>query len=104
MPTAHGLTTDEKAHYDEHGYVRLDGFAGPDLCRRMLDRVVEVTRARADGTATPGSAVGLVLPEANLAGRTGRPEELAAKVFSLHRDEVFAGSPPRPRSPTCSPT
>lgn len=91
MPTAHGLTTDEKAHYDEHGYVRLDRFADPDLCRRMLDRVVEVTRARADGTATPGSAVGLVLPEANLAGRTGRPEELAAKVFSLHRDDVFAG-------------
>jgi phytanoyl-CoA hydroxylase len=103
MRTIEGLTAAERAHYDEHGYVKLPGFAGPDVCERMLDRVVEITRAHAAGTPAPGSrgsgpaTAGLVLPESNLAGRPGRPEELASKVFTLHREDVFGGfaaSPP----------
>jgi phytanoyl-CoA hydroxylase len=97
MRTIEGLTVAERAHYDEHGYVKLPAFAGPEVCERMFGRVVEITRARAAGTPVPGgdgagsARASLVLPESNLAGRPGRPEELASKVFTLHRDEVFGG-------------
>lgn len=97
MRMIEGLTAAQRAHYDEHGYVTLPAFAGPDVCERMLDRVVEITRARAAGGPTLAgdggrrARAGLVLPESNLAGRPGRPEELASKVFTLHRDEVFGG-------------
>ncbi|HZM29495.1 MAG TPA: phytanoyl-CoA dioxygenase family protein [Acidimicrobiales bacterium] len=99
MRTIDGLTAAERAHYDEHGYVKLTGFAGQGDCERMLDRVVEITRAEAasgpparrGGDGGRSATAGLVLPESNLAGRPGRPEELASKVFTLHRDEVFGG-------------
>jgi ectoine hydroxylase-related dioxygenase (phytanoyl-CoA dioxygenase family) len=52
----------------------------------MLDRVVAITHAHAGGSRAPG----FVLAEANLAGRDGNPEDLASKVFRLHRDTVFA--------------
>jgi phytanoyl-CoA hydroxylase len=74
--------------FAEHGFVRLAGFADAATCTRMLERVIEITHTK-EGPA-------LVLPEANLRGRTGRPEELVSKVFKLHRDPVFAdfaGSP-----------
>jgi phytanoyl-CoA hydroxylase len=73
--------------FAQDGFVRLEDFAGPELCRRMLTRVVEIARERADGASAGAS--GWVLPEANLAGRDGRPEELVSKVFRLHRDSVF---------------
>ena len=52
----------------------------------MLDDVVAVARAQADGRPEPDA---LVLPEANLVGRDGSPEELVSKVFRLHRRSVF---------------
>ena len=73
-------------HFDEHGFVRLPGFADAATCEAMLDDVIAVTRAQADGTPEPEA---LVLPEANLVGRDGSPEELASKVFKLHRRGVF---------------
>ena len=45
-------------------------------------------------TATPP---GLVLPEANLAGSGGNPEDLVSKIFRLHRDGVFAAFAADPR-------
>jgi ectoine hydroxylase-related dioxygenase (phytanoyl-CoA dioxygenase family) len=81
------LTPEQRARYDEQGFVRLAGFADADLCDRMLDRVVALARAHAGGDR---SAPGLVLPEANLAGTEGRPEDLVSKIFRLHRDPVFA--------------
>jgi ectoine hydroxylase-related dioxygenase (phytanoyl-CoA dioxygenase family) len=72
--------------FARQGFLRLPGFADQATCDRMLARVVEIARARAAGTPGPG----LVLPEANLAGREGLPEELVSKVFTLHRDTVFA--------------
>ena len=69
--------------YEDQGFVRLPGFASAALCDEMLERVIAIARAGGDGTA-------LVLPEANLAGRTGQPEELVSKIFKLHRDSVFA--------------
>jgi ectoine hydroxylase-related dioxygenase (phytanoyl-CoA dioxygenase family) len=52
----------------------------------MHARVVEIVRGGANGER--GHAI--ILPEANLAGQDGQPEQLVAKVFRLHRDPVFA--------------
>ena len=86
------LTEAERAAYEEQGFVRLPGFADRDVCDRMLERVVAITHSHADGVKAPG----YVLAEANLAGRDGNPEELASKVFRLHRDTVFAEFAHRP--------
>ena len=71
--------------FGRNGFVRLPGFASPDTCERMLQRVIEISRERAEGIGGDQ----LVLPEANLVGRDGLPEELVSKVFKLHRDSVF---------------
>jgi phytanoyl-CoA hydroxylase len=94
MRTIDGLTPDEKAQVDELGHVMLRGFADPAVGERMLSRVVEVARAKAAGTPEAAGladapVAGFVLPEANLAGEAGDPEDLVAKVFGLHRDTVF---------------
>jgi phytanoyl-CoA hydroxylase len=80
------LTQAERDHFDVHGFVRLPGFADATTCQAMLDDVIAVTRAQANGTPEPEA---LVLPEANLVGRDGSPEDLASKVFKLHRRGVF---------------
>ena len=73
--------------YQRDGFVRLPAFADGETCAAMLARVVEIARAHAGGTGD----VGLVLPEANLAGTEApNPEDLVSKVFRLHRDTVFA--------------
>jgi hypothetical protein len=87
MQTIGGLTREQRGRYHDAGFVRLPGFAPPKVCERMLDRVVEIARAHA--ARQPG-APGLVLPEANLAGSAGDPEDLVSKIFRLHRDGVFA--------------
>jgi ectoine hydroxylase-related dioxygenase (phytanoyl-CoA dioxygenase family) len=81
------LTDDQRAEFDEQGYLRFASFVARATCDEMLARVVEIVRLAAAGQAV-GSA--LVLPEANLAGTDGPPERLVSKVFRLHRDPVFA--------------
>jgi phytanoyl-CoA hydroxylase len=88
------LTREQRAQYDEQGFVRLRGFIGPEVCERMLERVVALARAHAGGDR---DAPGLVLPEANLAGSGGNPEDLVSKIFRLHRDGVFAAFAADPR-------
>jgi hypothetical protein len=87
MQSTGGLTREQRGRYHDDGFVRLPGFASREVCERMLERVIEIARAHAVGE--PG-APGLVLPEANLAGSTGDPEDLVSKIFHLHRDGVFA--------------
>lgn len=87
MQSTGGLTREQRGRYHDDGFVRLPGFAPREVCQRMLDRVIEIARAHAAGE--PG-APGLVLPEANLAGSTGDPEDHVSKIFRLHRDGVFA--------------
>ena len=92
MQATEGLTHEQRAQYDEVGYVRLNGFAPDDVCRRMLDRVVELAHAHAENHR---GVPGFVLPEANLAGTAGKsapanPEDLVSKIFKLHGDTVFA--------------
>jgi phytanoyl-CoA hydroxylase len=89
-----GLTRGQRAQYDEQGFVRLRGYTGPEVCERMLERVVALARAHAGGDR---DAPGLVLPEANLAGSGGNPEDLVSKIFRLHRDGVFAAFAADPR-------
>jgi ectoine hydroxylase-related dioxygenase (phytanoyl-CoA dioxygenase family) len=76
----------DRGDFLRQGFLRLPGFADRATCDAMLARVVEIARERADGANGPE----LVLPEANLVGRAGLPEELVSKVFKLHRDTVFA--------------
>ena len=90
MGVQDNLTAEQRARYDEQGFVRIDGFATDDTCRRMLDRVVELAHAHA---RSHHGVPGFVLPEANLAGSAGAdadPEDLVSKIFKLHRDTVFA--------------
>jgi hypothetical protein len=89
MQATTGLTDEQRAGYEQDGFVRLPGFAAPELCQAMLQRVVELAHAHAAGNA---DAPGLVLAEANLAGSggAGDPEQLISKIFRLHRDPVFA--------------
>lgn len=87
MQGTRGLTREQRAHYEEQGFLRLPGFASADVCDQMIARVIELAYAHAN--KEPGTP-GYVLPEANLAGREGKPEELVSKIFRLHRDTVFA--------------
>jgi ectoine hydroxylase-related dioxygenase (phytanoyl-CoA dioxygenase family) len=73
----------DRGAYEQQGFVRIPGFADRSVCDAMLERVVAIAR----GADAPGT---LVLPEANLAGRAGEPEQLVSKIFKLHRDPVFA--------------
>jgi ectoine hydroxylase-related dioxygenase (phytanoyl-CoA dioxygenase family) len=79
------LSKQQLAEYDEVGFVRIEGFSSRDVCQAMLDRVINVSRAQAEGDRSTG----WVLPEANLVGTDGKPEELVSKIFRLHRDPVF---------------
>lgn len=80
-----GLSRAELDEYEAVGFVRIPGFADESTCGAMLDRVVAI----ANGAETGDPNTGWVLPEANLRDREGRPEELVAKIFRLHRDPVF---------------
>ena len=86
MATALALTDEQRRSYDGHGFFRIEGFADTDTCGAMLERVVDLARRAARGDDIRPA---FVLPEANLAGRDGQPEDLVSKVFRLHRDPVF---------------
>ena len=79
------LTPSQLAEYDEVGFVRIEAFSPQATCDAMLDRVVNVARSHAAGDRSTG----WLLPEANLAGSEGNPEDLVSKIFRLHRDPVF---------------
>src|SRR5262245_11470296 len=81
------LGAEQVESYRRDGFVRLRGFADRTVCDAMLARVVEIAETKA---RDPREGPGLLLPEANLRGRPGRPAELASKIFRLHREGVFA--------------
>ncbi|MHB8466768.1 MAG: phytanoyl-CoA dioxygenase family protein [Acidimicrobiales bacterium] len=83
MTTRTGLT----AQFGEMGFVRLGSFASLATCAQMHEEIVKIARAGARGEPTDPA---LVLPEANLRGKEGHPEELVSKIFKLHRLGVFA--------------
>lgn len=68
--------------FDRDGFVRLAGFAEPDVGWAIHADVVATARAATTGVADDGA---LVLPEANLRDRAGAAEERTSKVFRLHR-------------------
>ncbi|HEX7131610.1 MAG TPA: phytanoyl-CoA dioxygenase family protein [Iamia sp.] len=75
------------------GFERIDGFVPEAVGREMLDDVVTLVRRSAAGQEVDGA---LVLPESNLAGSAGDPEDRTSKVFRLHRRPVFAAFLARP--------
>ncbi|HZU74101.1 MAG TPA: phytanoyl-CoA dioxygenase family protein [Acidimicrobiales bacterium] len=82
------LTAAQRSSWEEHGYFRIDGFAEAELCRAMLDDVIDIARRFAAGEKVSPA---YITPENNLrdAGRAGRPEELVSKIFRLHRRGPF---------------
>ena len=90
------VTDGHRGSFDGCGFYRIDGFAPPEVGLAMLDDVVGLARAAAepststehDGAGGPAGTV--VLPESNLAGQAGRPEQVTSKVFRLHRRPAFA--------------
>jgi hypothetical protein len=78
--------------FERDGFVVLPAFA-PEVCTAMLTRVVTLARRAA---AHHDIAPAFVLPESNLLGRKGSPEELVSKIFRLHRDAVFEDFARRP--------
>jgi hypothetical protein len=82
-----GLTAEQQAEYDEVGFVRLPGFDDDTTAKAMLDRVVEIVNRHAAGDRSTG----WVMPEANLAGTEGRPEELVSKIFRLADEISYRG-------------
>jgi phytanoyl-CoA hydroxylase len=85
-PTTLVEADERRTQWERDGFFRVEGFADSATCPAMLDRVIEVARAAASGNSV-GEA--LVMPEMNLRGRDGDPEELVSKILRLHRDSVF---------------
>jgi phytanoyl-CoA hydroxylase len=79
------LTLDQDL-YERDGFVRIDGFADPDVGTAMLDDVIDVTRRAAQ--AEDVSPV-VPLPEAQPGFAGTNPEDLISKVFRLHRRPAF---------------
>ena len=81
------LTADQRASWEDRGFFRIAGFAAPETCQAMLDRVTHIVRQ-------PELAEELgvkLVPESNKAGSAVvNPEDGMSKVFKLHRDGVFA--------------
>jgi ectoine hydroxylase-related dioxygenase (phytanoyl-CoA dioxygenase family) len=75
----------ERDDFERDGFVVLRAFA-PEVCDAMLARVVTLARRAAAGEDI---APAFVMPESNLRGAAGAPEELVSKIFRLHRDQVF---------------
>jgi ectoine hydroxylase-related dioxygenase (phytanoyl-CoA dioxygenase family) len=71
---------------DGAGFARLNGFADPDVGRRMLDDVVGLVHAAARGDDVGGA---LVMPEGQPDFVGKEPEDRISKVFKLHRRPVF---------------
>lgn len=68
------------------GYVSYDGFAAPEVGKRLLADVVSIAR---DAAAGRDVAPALVTKE-NQPGFAGKqPEDLISKIFTLHRREAF---------------
>jgi phytanoyl-CoA hydroxylase len=81
------LQDDQLESWSENGFFRIEGFAGSDTCKAMLQRVTDIVRDE-----TLAEAVGArVMPENNKAGMAvANPEDGVSKIFRLHRDDVFA--------------
>ena len=86
MTATTAITDAQREAYARDGFFRIEGFADAATCTAMLDRVVDIARRAAAGEDVRPA---FVLPESNLAGRPGNPEDLVSKIFRLHRDPVF---------------
>ncbi len=82
-----GLTAEQRAGWDEDGFVVVPGFADAATCDAMLARAVELSRANARGERLGTTFVD---PERNAWSDAAEPEDFVSKLFILHTgDPVF---------------
>jgi len=80
------VTPAQRSAWCSDGFFKIEGFAAPEMCDAMLQRVVEIVREPSEREKVGA----LVLPENNKAGQAvDQPEDGVSKVFRLHRDGVF---------------
>jgi ectoine hydroxylase-related dioxygenase (phytanoyl-CoA dioxygenase family) len=81
------LTDGQLRSWSANGFFRVEGFAPPETCAAMLDRVTAIVR----DPAVAGTVGAKVVPESNKAGvEVAHPEDAISKIFGLHRDGVFS--------------
>ncbi len=73
----------DAAAFERDGFVRIPGFAEPDVLRAMEARVVALARA---SDAGEDIAPSYLVPEPALSGDVP-PEERLSKIFRVHRSE-----------------
>lgn len=85
MSSSSILTDKHRSDFERDGFFRIESFAAPEVGKEMLEDVVALVRV---GQSLPEGP--LILPEANLAGQDGAPEDLTSKVFRIHRRPAFS--------------
>jgi len=93
MTAAGQLTDDQRASFDELGFVRIEGFADRATCDAMLARVVEIVH-RFDRGEPVDPALVMMETQADFDTRT--VEDRVAKVFRIAREPVFFEFATRP--------
>jgi phytanoyl-CoA hydroxylase len=83
------ISQQQREDWDRNGHFLIRGFSSPEVCQKMLDRVIEISRDSGEEIAFDGR---FVMPEQNLAASVaaGAPrEQRTSKIFKLHRDSAF---------------
>jgi ectoine hydroxylase-related dioxygenase (phytanoyl-CoA dioxygenase family) len=82
------LTPEQRADWEKNGFIRVEGFAMPSTCQRLLDRARAMAQ-EADAGQSLGDAY--VVPESKLVESAKNPEDRVSKLFRVHRCEpVFS--------------
>ncbi len=85
--TTEVLAPEQRAAWEQDGFVLLRGFVDADTCRAMEERAVELCRRAEAGESIRHS---LVDPERNPWSAAAEPEDRVSKIFILHDwDPVF---------------
>ena len=79
-----GLNPAQAEGWERDGFVVLPGFASGPVLEEMLERVVAVVRAQAEGADIRPA---YVVPEDKIAERATTPEQAVSKLFRVHREE-----------------
>ena len=78
------LSPEQRAGWERDGFFRVPRFAGPDVCKAMLERVSELC-ARAESGGDVADALRMAEPALRFA--SGSAAERTSKLFKVHRHE-----------------
>jgi ectoine hydroxylase-related dioxygenase (phytanoyl-CoA dioxygenase family) len=85
----------QRSAFESDGFFVVPHFAGPDVCKAMLERVSELCSAAEAGADV---ARALRMPEPALRDAPGSAAERTSKLFRIHREEpVFRAFATEPR-------